>query len=106
MNTDLMFSSKEESWSTPQKFFEELDKEFHFDLDPCASVENAKCSEFYTKEQDGLQQDWGGEKSFLQSSIRKIKNRGMDSESISGKSKTGYCGCLSCSVPNRYQMVS
>lgn len=59
-----MFSSKEESWATPQKFFDELDREFHFDLDACASIENTKCSEFYSKEQDGLQQDWGGRKVF------------------------------------------
>ena len=30
MDTDLMFSSKTDMWATPQKFFDELDKEFHF----------------------------------------------------------------------------
>ena len=101
-----MFSSKEESWATPQKFFDELDREFHFDLDACASIENTKCSEFYSKEQDGLQQDWGGEKSFLQSPLRKTKDRFMDSKSIYRKSKTeNTCG-LPCPFPYRYKMVS
>ena len=55
-----LFSSAKEDWETPQDFFEKLDKEFHFDLDPCADAENAKCKEFFTKEQNGLLQDWGG----------------------------------------------
>lgn len=60
MNTDLMFSSKTDMWSTPQKFFDDLDKEFCFTLDVCATLENAKCKAFYTKEQDGLAQNWTG----------------------------------------------
>lgn len=32
----------------------------HLILDPCATPHNAKCVKFYTKEQDGLRKDWGG----------------------------------------------
>lgn len=53
-------SSKTDNWSTPQDFFNKLDDEFHFTLDPCADNENHKCNFYYTKEQDGLKQDWGG----------------------------------------------
>lgn len=60
MNTDLMFSSKTDMWSTPQEFFNELNKEFNFTLDPCATKENAKCKIYFTKLEDGLKQDWGG----------------------------------------------
>lgn len=56
----VMYSSKTDQWATPQSFFEELDAEFHFDLDPCADESNHKCAEYFTKEQDGLKQDWGG----------------------------------------------
>jgi len=42
MNTDLMFSSNDNSWATPQNFFDELNKEFNFTLDPCATPETAK----------------------------------------------------------------
>lgn len=64
MNTAGMFSSKTDEWSTPQDFFDELNKEFNFTLDPCATPENAKCEKYYTKEDDGLKQDWSGETVF------------------------------------------
>lgn len=60
MNTQVMFSSKTDQWATPPEFFEALDKEFHFDLDPCADETNHKCERYFTKEQDGLKQSWGG----------------------------------------------
>ena len=60
MNTDLMFSSKTDLWSTPQDFFDGLDNEFHFTLDACALPENAKCERYFTPEQDGLKQEWTG----------------------------------------------
>lgn len=55
-----LFSSAKEDWETPQDFFDALDREFHFDLDPCADDTNAKCADYYTKEQNGLLKDWGG----------------------------------------------
>lgn len=60
MNTDVMFSSKTDLWETPQEFFDELDAEFHFNLDVCATPENAKCAAYYTPEMDGLNQPWYG----------------------------------------------
>lgn len=60
MNTEVMFSSKTDRWATPQDFFNELNKEFHFTLDVCALPENAKCEKYYTPEQDGLTQPWTG----------------------------------------------
>ena len=42
MNTNLMFSSKTDLWSTPQDFFDKLNEEFNFDLDPCSTHENAE----------------------------------------------------------------
>lgn len=33
-----------DSWETPAWLFEELNKEFNFDIDLCAAEENAKCS--------------------------------------------------------------
>lgn len=60
MRTDIMFSSKNEKCETPQYFFDSLNDEFHFDLDPAASDDNHKCDTYFTKQQDGLLQDWGG----------------------------------------------
>jgi len=61
MNNDLMFSSKNEKWGTPQDIFDELDKEFSFTLDPCCEIDNAKCSKFYTQKENGLIQNWSNE---------------------------------------------
>lgn len=64
MINDALYSSKSEEWDTPKNFFNELNKEFQFTLDPCATSENAKCKRFFTKEQDGLKQSWNGETVF------------------------------------------
>lgn len=61
MINELMFSSKTDLWSTPWNFFEKLNDEFHFTLDPCSTHENAKCYKHFTIEEDGLLQDWGNE---------------------------------------------
>lgn len=55
-----LFSSEKCEWETPQDFFEQLDVEFHFDLDVCALPENAKCPRYFTPEDDGLRQEWRG----------------------------------------------
>lgn len=60
MVATALLSSQTDEWATPQSLFEKLDATFHFTLAPCATPENAKCAKFYTKEQDGLKQDWGG----------------------------------------------
>lgn len=64
MNKELMFSSKSNEWETPRDLFEELNAEFCFTLDSCATTENAKCEKFYTLQDDGLSQDWQGETVF------------------------------------------
>lgn len=59
MNTDVMFSSKTDNWATPQEFFDELNREFHFDLDPAADENNHKCDKYFTVKENGLLQSWG-----------------------------------------------
>ena len=60
MNTKALFSSKTDKWETPQTFFDELNREFDFNLDPCADETNHKCEKYFTEEENGLLQDWGG----------------------------------------------
>ena len=62
---NVHFSSITDLWSTPQDVFDELNKEFHFTLDPCSTHENAKCKKHYTKVDDGLSQNWDGEVVFM-----------------------------------------
>lgn len=60
MLTKGLFTSKTDEWGTPQGIFDELNKTFHFTIDVCADSSNHKCERYFTKEQDGLKQDWGG----------------------------------------------
>lgn len=62
---NVHFQSNTPEWSTPQDLFDQLNAEFNFTLDPCATKENAKCTKFYTKEQNGLSKDWTGERVFM-----------------------------------------
>ena len=55
-----LFSSETDLWETPLDLFKELDREFHFTLDVCALPSNAKCSKFFSPEEDGLKQTWSG----------------------------------------------
>ncbi len=57
---NVHFSSKTDLWATPQSFFDELDEEFCFEWDVCASVGNAKCHNYYDKNINGLEQEWSG----------------------------------------------
>lgn len=63
MNRGL-FTSNSAEWTTPRGFFQSLDAEFHFNLDPCSTHDNAKCRNHYTIEDDGLTQNWGGQRVF------------------------------------------
>jgi site-specific DNA-methyltransferase (adenine-specific) len=59
-NRMAMFSSACGDWETPQGLFNELNKEFGFTLDACATAETAKCAEFYTLADNGLGCPWPG----------------------------------------------
>lgn len=48
-NMKVHFSSQSDNWKTPARFYEELDKEFHFDFDPCPPNPTF----------DGLSIEWG-----------------------------------------------
>jgi phage N-6-adenine-methyltransferase len=55
-----LFSSLTPEWPTPPGVFDALDSTYHFTLDACATPENAKCSRYFTSEQDALRQEWTG----------------------------------------------
>lgn len=58
--TSGMKSSATPEWSTPRDLFDELNAEFHFDLDVASTDENALCEKHYTKDDDGLSNEWTG----------------------------------------------
>lgn len=65
MITSGLFSSATPEWATPQDLYNALDAEFGFELDPCATDANHKAPKYYTKEDDGLAQDWGKLRTFI-----------------------------------------
>ncbi len=56
----MLFTSDKDDWETPQDLFNVLHEEFEFDLDAAANDRNAKCTRYFTKEQDALSQQWEG----------------------------------------------
>lgn len=62
--SSVHFSSKTNEWATPQDFYEKLNQEFNFTLDPCADATNHKCSKYYTQADDGLSKSWDNETVF------------------------------------------
>ena len=72
MTLNVMFSSNTEEWATPKEFYDKLNDEFHFTLDPCADELNHKCDKYFTKEQNGLLQKWGGNTVFCNPPYGKV----------------------------------
>jgi phage N-6-adenine-methyltransferase len=54
------YSSQTDEWETPQDLFDQLNAEFNFTLDVCALGSSAKCDQFFSPEDDGLEQEWTG----------------------------------------------
>jgi site-specific DNA-methyltransferase (adenine-specific) len=54
------YSSRKHDWETPAGLFDELDLEFGFDTDVCATGKNSKCDHYFSKDEDGLAQGWAG----------------------------------------------
>ena len=55
-----MDKAKTVEWTTPKTVFDELNKEFNFDLDVASTHENALCEKHFTQAENGLVQSWGG----------------------------------------------
>jgi phage N-6-adenine-methyltransferase len=56
-----MFTSATDLWATPQDFFDQQNSLYGpFDVDVCASADNAKCDVYFDQAIDGLKQAWTG----------------------------------------------
>lgn len=95
---EALFSSLTDEWETPQDLFDKLNEEFHFTIDVCATEENAKVSKFFTKDQNGLLQDWTGETVWCNPPYGRAVEAWIHKayEHFMG----GYCGSA-CSCENR-----
>lgn len=68
MNAPVFFENAGDERGTPQAFFDQLNAEFHFDLDAAATPRNHKCELWYGEggiENDALEADWAGMSIFL-----------------------------------------
>ena len=68
MNTPALFRYQgrhDQDWATPQPFFDVLYAEFAFTLDPCCTVDTAKCVRYFTFDDDGLSQVWAPQTVFV-----------------------------------------
>ena len=98
----VMFSSNSDEWSTPQDVFDILDQEFRFTLDPCASESNHKCERYFTKDDDGLSMDWGGERVFCNPPYSKIADWVRKSYEETRKSGTVVALLIPSRTDTRY----
>jgi len=57
---NVHFSSNTDLWATPIEFFNKYNEKFNFELDVCATHENAKCAKYFTIDDDGLLKEWSG----------------------------------------------
>lgn len=60
---NVHFSSRRQDWETPQALFDFAASKFGpFDIDVCATVENAKCQKFFSPDENGLSPEclWAG----------------------------------------------
>ena len=90
-------------WATPQDFFDKLNDEFHFTLDPCADEFNHKCEKYFTEKENGLEQCWGGADRVLQSSVWQ-SHKGLGGEMFGGSKETWNDNRAADSSQNRHQL--
>lgn len=70
---DALFVSSSDEYETPQNIYDDLNAEFHFTLDPCATDMNHKCPKYFTEEEDGLRLNWGAnECSVIHHTVRSL----------------------------------
>lgn len=60
MINKALFTSNKDDWETPQDFYDRLNAKYHFEWDLAASDDNAKCSCYFTRDDNSLEQDWEG----------------------------------------------
>ena len=59
-NLAVHFSSATDLWATPQDLYDKYHARYSFELDVCATAQNAKCARYFTVADDGLAQEWRG----------------------------------------------
>lgn len=94
----VMSSSKSIEWATPLEWFNYLDLEFGFTLDPCCTHENTKCEQHFTQEEDGLSQSWADQRVFVNPPYGRAIRKWMEKAYTEARDHGALVVCL---VPAR-----
>lgn len=65
MSRSVHFSSVRPDWRTPRGLFDELNGEFGFTIDICASDENALLERYWTERDEALLRSWENERVWM-----------------------------------------
>lgn len=60
MVSKALLTSNTDQWATPEYLFNGYNQVYNFTLDACASDWNYKVNNYYTEEDNGLEQPWTG----------------------------------------------
>jgi phage N-6-adenine-methyltransferase len=60
-----VFTSATDEWGTPPDLFAYYHRIYGFELDVCASAENAKCAQYFDRKANGLMQEWAPAKCWM-----------------------------------------
>lgn len=104
--TSGMLSSLSSEWETPQVLFDILDKEFRFRTDVCATPANAKCDRYFTRDQNGLDQEWSGTCWMNPPYGREIGRWVKKAFESAQQGGGGMCHCMPSPGPHGHQMVA
>jgi site-specific DNA-methyltransferase (adenine-specific) len=55
---DIFYSCKSNEWETPKYVYNYLNNIYHFELDAAATKENTLCENYFTLDNNSLEQDW------------------------------------------------
>jgi phage N-6-adenine-methyltransferase len=69
----VLTSSEKHDWLTPDDWFEYLNLEFGFTLDPCSQHDTALREKHFTIAENGLAHSWADERVFMNPPYEEIK---------------------------------
>lgn len=100
-----MFRSERDDWGTPQSIFNELHKEFNFQMDACATAKNAKCPVFINEEQDCLRLPWSAyaKRVWMNPPYRRSENACKNNCNKKTCKRRGWCAAEP--IPGTYYFV-
>lgn len=89
MINNSLFTTGKDDWETPQGFFDNLNNEFNFTLDPCCTPKTAKCKKYYTPEMMDFQRVGKAKRYFATHHIQAAsKTNGLENAMKKHKSQT------------------